>query len=377
MDKSNLIALCMFGSVIFAGIGAGGVYLKNKKAIEFAEKYPAIFETYDFMKDTDIGQPENVAEDVQINSFLKLYDDKYTYYGDNGVSEEEKIINNVNTSPTACGCGFQIDFDENTLYFSEVTEDMPAYEQGFRTGDIILSINGENITTFEDAKKLMGKKTTTAEIKIQRDGKEQEITLTRFSDTAKAEGIESKKFKDTLYIKYSRIGDLSTAPFLDILKNNSFNSLIIDLRNNPGGEISVAVSSADPFINKAEVRTRQFDGAVSSQETNDGVDYDVPIVLLVNENTASSAEIFTALLKQYADTTIIGTNTFGKGIYQNYAVFKGNYLQYTAGYTEVGDWETYNEKGIAPDIEIAMDYDENIIGTDEDIQLQKAIEILG
>jgi carboxyl-terminal processing protease len=149
------------------------------------------------------------------------------------------------------------------------------------------------------------------------------------------------------------------------------------LRNNPGGEISVALSSADPFINKAEVRTRQFDGAVSSQETNDGVDYDVPIVLLVNENTASSAEIFTALLKQYADTTIIGTNTFGKGIYQNYAVFKGNYLQYTAGYTEVGDWETYNEKGIAPDIEIAMDYDENIIGTDEDIQLQKAIEILG
>ena len=376
MNKSNLIAAGMFGAVIFAGIGAGGMYLKNKQAIEFAEKYPAVFEIYDYMKDTEIGQPENAAEDVQINSFLKLYDDKYTYYESPSANAKDETVKMVNTSPTAYGCGFKIDFDdENNLYFSDIIVDMPAYEQGFRTGDIILAVDGKNIENSEDAKALMGKKSTDAKLKIMRGSKEQEITLTRFSNTEKAMGVESELMGDILYVKYSSM-NMGAGAFTDALKNNNFKSVIIDLRNNPGGEVSTAINSADPFINKAEVRTVQLDGNVTKYETADGIDYDVPIVLLVNGNTASSAEIFTALLKQYADTTIVGTNTFGKGIYQNYAVFNGGYLQYTAGYTEVGDWESYHGKGIAPDVETEMEYDESIIGTDKDIQLQKALEIL-
>ena len=108
-------------------------------------------------------------------------------------------------------------------------------------------------------------------------------------------------------------------------------------------------------------------------ETNDEILYDVPIAVLINENTASAAEILTALLKQYGDATLVGMNTFGKGVYQNKGIFYGNSVRYTEGYYTVGDWEDYHGKGIKPDVEIDMDSD--YIGTDKDIQLEKALEL--
>ena len=109
-------------------------------------------------------------------------------------------------------------------------------------------------------------------------------------------------------------------------------------------------------------------------DTEDGKLTDAPVVLLTNEKTASAAEIFTALLKQYDDATIVGTNTFGKGIFQNVATFHRNVIHYTDGYFKVGDWDCWQGVGIAPDIDVEMD--SALIGTSEDVQLQKALELL-
>ena len=99
------------------------------------------------------------------------------------------------------------------------------------------------------------------------------------------------------------------------------------------------------------------------------------VVLLVNNNTASSAEIFTAALKQHIEVTIVGENTRGKGVYQIVNLLdNGDQFKYTAGTYTVGDWECYQGVGIAPDVEVPMDRE--LIGTDDDIQLKKALELL-
>ena len=91
--------------------------------------------------------------------------------------------------------------------------------------------------------------------------------------------------------------------------------------------------------------------------------------------TASAGEMLTAIFKAYGNADIVGENTYGKGVFQTKAVIGRGMLNYTTGYMTVGDID-YRDTGIAPDIEIEMDYNENIIGTDEDIQLQKALELL-
>lgn len=371
-DKKVLLTILGLG--ISAALGAGGMYLKNRDAIEFGKKYPAVLETYDFMKDLECGAAKAPDVSAQVNSYLKLYDDKYTFFEKKDSGSPEFVRDYINTAPTACGCGFEVDFnDDGKMYFSAVDESMQAYKQGIRTGDVLVSVDGNAIETCTDARKILGKDKTVSEIVLDRGGEEVKLTFTRYNDNDKFAHVEHKMIGNVYYVRFDSFSDLHMTRVLEVLTGEDYDSLIIDLRNNGGGQIPVSV--ADPFVNKIDVIVKGYDGEVETYSTSDGIEKDVPIVLLVGEKTASSAEIFTALMKQGADTTIVGTTTFGKGIYQNYGIFKGGTLHYTAGEFIVGDWENWHGKGIKPDVEVEMDSD--LIGTDEDIQFQKALELLG
>lgn len=373
-DKKVLLIILGLG--ISAALGAGGMYLKNRDAIEFGKKYPAVLETYDFMKDLECGAAKAPDESAQVNSYLKLYDDKYTFFEKKDSGSPEFVRDYINTAPTACGCGFEVDFnDDGKMYFSAVDESMQAYKQGIRTGDVLVSVDGNAIETCTDARKILGKDKTVSEIVLDRGGEEVKLTFTRYNDTDKALNFEHKMIGDTLYVKFDSMDMVKQSAITDELKSEMYDSLIIDLRGNGGGYTQTAVAIADLFVNKIDVNMNSLDGEVEIYSTSDGIEKDVPIVLLVGEKTASAAEIFTALMKQGADTTIVGTTTFGKGIYQEQGIFKGGTLRYTAGEFIVGDWENWHGKGIKPDVEVEMDSD--LIGTDEDIQFQKALELLG
>ncbi|MGN0579671.1 MAG: S41 family peptidase [Ruminococcus sp.] len=375
MKKNQLFPYILVAAVSM-GFGAGTMYLHKKKQIEFADRYPLMLDIEKFMCETaEVGLPENVTDEQVINAFLSLYGDKYTYYKEVDLTTKESVVAEVNSSPTALGCGFEIDFnEEDEMFFSVVKEDMPASRQGIKEMDKVISIDDVPVTEYAIAREIRGKQGTTVKLVIERDGVQRTIVFQRYSDSHKAIKIENKMIGSVLYIDYNRIGDSTASTIMGILEDNEFNSVVFDLRENPGGEISIAVNLADLFIQKADVTLHYKNGNKTVQSTTDKITYDVPIVLLVNEKTASSAEIFTALLRQYSETTIVGTTTFGKGLFQSYAVFNGSMLQYTAGYTTVGDWECWQGKGIAPDIEVEMD--SSLIGTDEDIQLQKALEVL-
>lgn len=377
MDKKKKFFAVVVGVMVSAGLGACGTYLANYKKIDFMNRYPELLEIENFAKETlEIGSPENVSQEDAVNAYLSMYGDKYTRYtAKPDIHSKEYVTEETNNSPIAVDMGFEIAFNkEDELYFSKVDLTGKAAKQGIKAGDIIKSIDGETIDEYKTAKQIRGKSGTIVKLLIERDGDEMEVDFLRDVEDKIAVGVEAEMHDDTLLITYSEMTEGSINAIQTALKENEFKSLIIDLRENKGGYTTYPIQIADMFIDKADVKKISKSGTVSIESTADGVEYDVPIYLLVNENTASSAEILTSLLKQYADATIIGTTTFGKGIYQGHAMYKGGNLTYTDGEVYVGEWDCYHGEGIAPDVEVYMDSD--CIGTEYDVQLEKALELV-
>ncbi len=357
-------------------VGAGGMYLANYRKLDFMNRYPEFVEFDKYIEDTlMIEVPANPTMEDTVNAYLSLYGDKYTVYkAKQDIHSKEYVTEETNNSSIAQNMDFEIGFNnKDELFFTKVATGGKAAEQGVIAGDIIKSIDGQAITEYKVAKQIRGYNNTVAKLVIERDGREYELDFLRYVEEIDTLGVESEMFGDTLYVRFDDMTADSADVIETALMENEFEKLILDLRNNGGGETTIAVRVADSFIDKADVRLKSRRGGETVQSTSDGIAYDVPIYLLVNENTASSAEILTSLLKQYADTTIIGTTTFGKGIYQGHAMYKGGNLKYTQGETYVGEWDNWQGKGIAPDVEVYMDSE--YIGTGYDIQFEKALEL--
>lgn len=155
---------------------------------------------------------------------------------------------------------------------------------------------------------------------------------------------------------------------------------IIDLRQNIGGNIDYCISALNNFLSPVDnlLTLNYYDGTSEKNSIYmDSKKTSADVVILVDEKTASAAEIFTAAMKQFYDgnVTIIGTNTYGKGIFQKDSYVTDGEFKYTAGTYTVGTWQCYDGVGISPDIELAMDYDPEIICTDDDIQFRAALDL--
>lgn len=156
---------------------------------------------------------------------------------------------------------------------------------------------------------------------------------------------------------------------------------IIDLRQNIGGLTDYSISVLGNFLTPVEnlVTMNYYDGTTNTRRiAGNSKKTSKDVVILVNEKTASAAEIFTSAMKQFYDgnVTIIGTQTRGKGSFQETVyISDSEQFKYTAGEYIVGNWQCYDGVGITPDIEIAMDYLPEIICTDSDIQFQSAMDL--
>lgn len=186
---------------------------------------------------------------------------------------------------------------------------------------------------------------------------------------------------DIAYINCSHFNFYSTQGFTHFFKDKPETAgLIIDLRNNGGGSTEDCANTLGHFISARNiVKQYYFDGTtvdVATPEIN--FLYTNDIVILANEKTASASEIFISAMKQFYEgkVTVIGTKTYGKGTFQvNQYLSDDEEVKYTAGYYTVGDWNCYDGIGISPDIDVSMEYDPDIICTDDDVQLQTAIDL--
>ena len=383
MNITNKTINCFLALCASAALGAGGMYLYNRDKIKASDKYELIAECEKILDESKLKMPENADVEIAVlNGFLSAYGDKYTFYHED--EELDTYLGGINAGPCMQTCGYTIWYTaDGKMEITNVKANSVAEKQGLKTGDIILRINDAVIAEkgiYDTALLLSGKDGTEMDLEIERDGSRIEIHFIRSTNQDNAiDEVEAKKIGDLCYISVTGFS-MTTAGFLNSYYDEFISDskgLIIDLRNNPGGILEYAAETADLFVGDGFV-TKHYN--TGEEELSRTVDYPndikMPIVLLCNEKTASAAEVFVALLKQYGENvTIVGANTFGKGIFQTETkLSNGGILRYTEGYYTVGEWDCYQGIGIPADVEVEMD--SAYIGTNKDVQLDKAIELL-
>ena len=275
-------------------------------------------------------------------------------------------------------------------------EGSPAFEAGIEPGDILKAVegveySGDNLTEAVDSIK-NGKEGTTVNITILRNGAE-EINLTVERRDISADSVKSEMLSDN--IGYMRItgfnmasqnGEHSTySEFNDKfseLQNQGMQKLIIDLRDNPGGVLTEACNIADKLLSEGTITYTENKQGERKDYKSDAECVNIPVVVLINENSASASEVLTGALKDYGVATVVGTTSYGKGIVQDvYPFFDGSGISLTSSKYYTPNGVCIHEIGIEPDVKIEMpeeykDTYSSMIEHDKDVQLQKALEII-
>lgn len=273
----------------------------------------------------------------------------------------------VETRGSFGGVGIEITILKDVLTVVSPIEDTPAYNAGVKAGDQIIRIDGKStkdITIMEAVSKLRGPKDTTVTITIMREGmaKPKDISITR--SIIKIRSIKSKIFDDHVgYIRISsfqeRTGDDLKKALREIeAKGRPLKGIVVDMRNNPGGLLNQSVEVSDAFLKRGViVSTRGRSKNMESKSTakDDGDEPTCPLVVLVNEGTASAAEIVSGALQDNGRALVLGTQTFGKGSVQTVIPLEdGAAMKLTTAkyYTPKG--RSIQAEGITPDIIVRL-----------------------
>lgn len=307
---------------------------------------------------------------------LQVFGDEYTEYLTK--NEYEDLIVSVLGNYVGIGIYMAQTTDGNIIILFPI-EGSPAEEAGLQSGDIIAKINGEDcsdMTIDKASNKIKGEEGTEVELEILRD----EETIIKKVTRRKIEikYIDSSVIDTNIgYIKLISFDQGSAEAFkehLNALKEKNIKSLIIDLRDNGGGIVEEAISIAELFVPRGNIIMKSYDkdnkeSVIKSSNVNPET---MKIVVLINENSASASEIFTAAIKDNNIGKIVGKTTFGKGVMQEVIEMKsGGALKITIEEFMTPNGDKINKEGIKPDIEIDEDeYNE------KDIQLEEAIKIL-
>ena len=314
--------------------------------------------------------------------------DPYSYY----MTEDEYKKFNEETDGEFAGLGIYVSgsIDDNLITIVSPMKGTPADRAGLKTDDKIIKINGEDFTAdkMDDAVKIMrgkpGEKVKITILRRDKNGKAQFLDFDIVREIIKVQTVSSKLLKDN--IGYISISGFDTPTYNDFnkqykeLKKQGMTKLILDLRNNPGGLLTTSTQVVNTFLDGGLIMyTLDKQNNKETINATKGAD-DIKIVVLVNKGSASASEIVAGALKDRKRATIVGTQTFGKGIVQTvYNMPDGEGLKLTtsAYYTPSG--VNIHGKGIAPDVKVELNEEVKTISIDnldKDNQIQKAIEIL-
>lgn len=270
------------------------------------------------------------------------------------------------------------------VILAPVGKDSPAFAAGVKEGDIIVKVDGEDVAGMaldQVVAKMKGQENTKVKVTVKREDKEHEYEITR-KDIKVAE-ITSKMLDNEIgYIDFDSFTEEAGKEFEDAyndLKSKGAKKLIIDLRNNTGGYVSTAERIMDLFLDKGEIEYITVDNKGNELTTvsRTGKTINMPVVILINEYSASASEIFTGCMKDHKLATVIGTKSYGKGVIQTIKPILGGdaFLKVTTMKYVTPDKNEINKVGITPDKEIELKESEK--NNDEiDNQIEEAMKTL-
>ncbi len=363
-----LISAVTTGIIVYKNNGVVESNNTNKYLNQFENIYKNIVNNY--VEDIDEKDLINSA----INGMSNYLGDPYTSYLDETTSTdlEDRLEGEY------VGIGVEITKAETGIQVTTVFNNGPAKEAGFEVGDIIVKINGTDVTNKnaeEVSEMIKGGKNAKMTISVLRGGVtlEKEVTRTKVSIPS----VESQKIDDVGYIYISTFSNTTYSQFnsaLTKLENDNIKSLVIDVRGNGGGYLSSAVSIAELFIERGKnIYGLESKNSKSfyKDETNEKRDYKIGV--LMNGSSASASEILAAALKESYGAILIGTKSFGKGTVQKKEnLISGGMLKFTTAYWLTPKGNQINGKGLTPDVEVNGSFYEGM-PYKEDTQLQKAI----
>lgn len=324
---------------------------------------------------------EKLLQENIVRGYVAGLKEPYTVY----YNEEETTALFESTSGTFGGIGVVIMQDRTTglATFTTIYEDCPGKKAGFKSGDIVYKVNGEDVSGMDldsIVTRIRGEVGTEVEITVLRGETGEEYTGVAIRALIENDTVEYEMKDGKLgYIQLTAFESVTYEQFkeaLEDLTKQGMKGLIVDLRNNTGGNLDTVCEILDLILPKGTiVSIKDKNGNGQTFSSDDANKLEVPLVVLTNGYSASASEIFAGAVQDYEIGKLVGTKTYGKGIVQNiYSLGDGTSLKITSSEYFTPNGRNIHEKGIEPDVEIEYQYDE--ANPDKDNQLEKAIEVL-
>lgn len=332
---------------------------------------------YYYYKSSEVTK-EQKAEGMYKGLMDSLGDIYTCYYTP---EEYRQLQNQISGIYYGIGAYVSKDVESGACVISGVIKNSPAEDGGLMEGDIIYKVEGEDMTGLEldeVVAKIKGDEGTKVNITLIRNGETLDVELTRAKVNSPT--VDSEMLEDDIgYLQITEFEDVTTEQFnenMASLKEQGMKGLIIDLRGNPGGNVTTVCAIAEQLLPEGLVFYMEDKNGKRTEYPCKGADFDLPLVVLVNEYSASASEILSGAVKDSGIGTIVGRKTYGKGVVQNVVPLEdGSAIKITIAnyYTRGGN--DINLKGIEPDVDVELDTDK-YLEDKTDTQLDKAVEVM-
>lgn len=379
------VGVTLIGSYSISKVEAYTGYLGlTNKSISEEEKVQKIQEYIDTFY-VDPYEKDDLIENMYAG-YVSGLDDPYSTY----LTQQSytKFIESASGEYAGIGAVVSVDTTDNKVVVVSPFKGSPAEKAGLEPGDKILKVN--NVDVYGDALEeatsvLKGKVGTDVNVTVLKkiSGETVELTITR--DNIIMESVDHKMLDDNIgYISLSGFESNTDDQFneaYDEILNNNAQGLIIDVRNNPGGLLNVVENIADRLVPEGTIVYTEDKEGTKSYAKSDAEEIEIPLVILINGNSASASEVLSGAVQDWGKGTLVGEQSFGKGLVQRvFQLPDGSAVKLTVAKYYTPNGVCIQGVGLTPDVYVEMDDELTArvatLTYEEDVQLQKAVEVI-
>lgn len=373
----SVAAVCIAKGYIHIGVN-GDVYIQSDAVTdsdgigsEVEGKLNAIDSVLESFYFGDVD--DETAKDNIYKAYLSSYGDKYTMYYT--ADEYKALKESTNGKFYGIGAVCQLS-GEGGVLLVDVYDNGAGYQAGLRSGDRVVNVDGRDITDMELSSAvalIKGDKGTSVTLEVIR-GTER-LTFSAVRDAVEAKTVSYTLLDNNIgYLSISQFEEVTTKQFkaaVEDLQSQGMKGLVINIRNNPGGLLDTVVGMLKYMLpDGLIVYTEDKQGNRKEYKGQDNDEFNLPLAVIVNGNSASASEIFAGAIQDYGKGTIIGTQTYGKGIVQTVKpLTDGSAIKFTIAKYFTPKGQDIHGKGVTPDMVVEYDTD-----ADVDTQLDAAIK---
>lgn len=377
-SKKSFLQGALFGAlIVLSGTGIVSCGVRLSKDASSEEKVEALKKLIDekYMGEVD----EDALKEGLYKGYVQGLDDLYSVYYDE--EETKELYETTEGEYSGIGAVLSQDLKSGVITLVQIYEDSPADKAGLKDEDILTKVGTLDVTGMdlsEVVTYIKGEKGTEVELTVLRGEDADEVTVTAVRDTVEAQTVEYEMLEDQIgYLAVSEFDSVTYGQYeeaLEALSDQGMEGLVVDLRNNPGGNLNTVCDMLDLVLPEGTiVYMEDKEGKRQTYSSDDAHQLDVPMAVLVNGNSASASEIYAGAIQDHEAGTIVGTQTYGKGVVQQiFDLGDGTSVKLTIAEYFTPKGRSINGEGVTPDLEVEYEPDEK--DPEADNQLEAAAE---